>query len=45
MQFDPELRMSDVERRIEVLRAEIATSIPGADITICPVMPSAQLAS
>lgn len=45
LQFDPELRMSDVERRIEVLRAEIATSIPGADITICPVMPSAQPAS
>jgi cation diffusion facilitator family transporter len=43
LQFDPELRIRDVEQTINGLRSAIGASIPGADVTICPVEPSAPI--
>ena len=41
LRFDPELRVGDVAHTIDRLRSAIVASIPGADVTVCPVEPSA----
>ena len=43
LRFDPELRIGDVAHTINRLRSAIGASIPGADVTVCPVEPSAAI--
>ena len=40
LEFNPDLKMAEVEKKILCLREAIATSIPGADVSILPHPPS-----
>lgn len=39
LEFDPELRMGDVQRRIDSIAADLRARINGLDVSICPVGP------
>jgi ferrous-iron efflux pump FieF len=43
LRFDPDLRIGDVVHTIDRLRSTIGASIPGADVTVCPVEPIAAI--
>ncbi|HSH92311.1 MAG TPA: cation diffusion facilitator family transporter [Ramlibacter sp.] len=38
LQFDPELLMGEVQRRIDVIRREINQSLPGAEVALVPTL-------
>jgi cation diffusion facilitator family transporter len=37
LEFDPEIRMGEAQRRIDAIAADLRTRIPGLDVSICPV--------
>lgn len=42
LEFDPELRMGEAQRRIDAIGADLRARISGLDVAICPVGPSAE---
>ena len=36
LQFDPQLLMGEVQRRIDAIRTEINQAIPGAEVALVP---------
>ncbi len=41
LEFDPQLIMREVQRRIDAIRQDVEQSLPGARVSICPVAESA----
>jgi hypothetical protein len=39
LEFDPELRMGEAQRRIDGIAADLRARINGLDVSICPVGP------
>ena len=41
LEFDPELRMGEAQRRMDAIAADLRSRINGLDVSVCPVGPAA----
>lgn len=41
LEFDPQLIMREVQRRIDAIRADVEQALPGARVSVCPVAETA----